>query len=368
MTILDAAVKRTVLYDQHQKLGARLIPFGGFQMPVQYSGILKEHNAVRERAGLFDLSHMGQFILEGEDVAAWADTLTVNAISTIKPFAARYNVFCNEVGGALDDVIFYRLPERWLLVVNASNADKMWKHLNSHLGSFDVKIANLHGKNALIAIQGPKSVEMLSRIVDADLAVMKYYSCTETTVLNQPAVVARTGYTGEDGFELFVDSGCASEIWQRLLTENGAAGLEPAGLGARDVLRLEAGMPLYGHELTEDITPMQAGLVWAIKFSKPEFIGKKALQQQKESDSYRRIVGLIVTGRAPAREGYRVLYQGGPTGEIRSGSLGPSVGNRNIATALLEKEAAVPGQRVEVEIRGTLHEAEIVALPFYKRS
>jgi len=367
MSTIQDSIRRTALYDAHKKRGAKLIPFGGFEMPVQYSSILKEHDAVRRRAGLFDLSHMGQFLLEGDDVVAWADALTVNAVSTMKPLQARYNIFCNAEGGAHDDVIFYRLPNRWLLVVNASNADKMWAHLNAHLGDSAVNLTNLHGTNALIAIQGPQSVNMLSSAVDADLGAMKYYSCIETSAYGYRAIVARTGYTGEDGFELFIGSECAVEIWDRLLRENEAEGLEPAGLGARDVLRLEAGMPLYGHEMCEEITPIQAGLDWAVKFSKPQFIGKEALQAQKAGDTYRRIAALILAGRAPAREGYPVFVHGEPIGEIRSGSLGPSVGNRNIATALLDKDASSVGQNVQVEIRGTPHEAHIVSLPFYKR-
>jgi aminomethyltransferase len=362
------AAKRTALYDDHVRLGARMIPFGGFDMPVQYTSILKEHEAVRHRAGLFDLSHMGQFVLEGENVAAWADELTINAVSTMKPGQARYNIFTNERGGAHDDVIFYKLPDRWLLVVNASNADKMWAHLNTNLGNSGVKLTSLHGQNALIAIQGPKSVDMLKPHVDADIKGLKYYFCTEAKVYGKRAVIARTGYTGEDGFELFVDGADAQEIWNALLRENAQAGLVAAGLGARDVLRLEAGMPLYGHELTEEITPLQAGLNWAVKLSKPNFTGKAALEAQKNADDYARIVGIVMDGRAPAREGYHVFLGDRRVGEIRSGSIAPSVQNKNIATALVEKQAAAPGTPVVVHIRGTAYGATVVELPFYKRS
>lgn len=360
--------KRTALYDEHVRLGARMIPFGGFDMPVQYSGILKEHEAVRHRAGLFDLSHMGQFILEGENVAAWADELTVNAVSTMKPGQARYNIFTNEHGGAHDDVIFYRLPDRWLLVVNAGNADKMWAHLNANLRDSGVKLTSYHGSNALIAIQGPKSVEMLGPHADIDVSALKYYFCAEANVYGKRAIVARTGYTGEDGFELFVDGGDAAPIWNALLRDNGGEGLIPAGLGSRDVLRLEAGMPLYDHELTEEITPLQAGLNWAVKFSKPSFTGKQALQAQHDADTYPRIVGIVMDGRAPAREGYHVFLGDRRVGEIRSGSVGPSVQNKNIATALVEKEASAPGTALVVHIRGTAYGATVVQLPFYKRS
>jgi aminomethyltransferase len=361
-------MKRTALYNEHVNLSARLIPFGGFDIPVQYQSILQEHEAVRKAAGLFDLSHMGQFILEGDGVAEWADRLTVNAVPTMKPWQARYNIFTNERGGAHDDVIFYRLPDRWLLVVNAGNADKMWKHLNDSVGGSDVKLTSLHGRNALIAIQGPRSVAMLQPHSDADLNGLKYYFCTEGHVYGKKAVIARTGYTGEDGFELFVDGADAPEIWTKLLAGNAGNGLIPAGLGARDVLRLEAGMPLYGHELTEEIGPLQAGLAWVVKMNKPEFPGKASLEDQQSRDDYPRIVGIVMDGRAPAREGYHVFLGEKRVGEIRSGSIGPSVANKSIGTALVEKEAATPGTDVVVHIRGTAYGAKVVELPFYKRS
>jgi aminomethyltransferase len=360
-------LKRTALHDDHVALGARMVPFGGFEMPVQYAGILKEHEAVRKRAGLFDLSHMGQFFLRGEDVAGWADALTINAVATMKPHQARYNVFCNELGGAHDDVIFYRLDGRWLLVVNASNADKMWTHLEKERVA-NISLSNEHGKNALIAIQGPKSVAMLQPHVDVDLASLKYYFCAEGTAFGRPAIIARTGYTGEDGFELFLDGADASGIWNALLRDHAGEGLEPCGLGARDVLRLEAGMPLYGHELTEEISPVQAGITWAVKLSKPAFIGRNALAEQIEHDDYPRIAGLMMEGRAPAREGYRVFRAGKDVGEVRSGSVAPALGNRSIATALLAKDAATVGSELEVEIRGGKHAATVVQMPFYKRA
>ena len=336
-------------------------------MPIQYSSILKEHDAVRHRAGLFDLSHMGQFWLTGDSVAQWADTLTINAVATMKPWQARYNIFCNDDGGAHDDTIFYRVGQRWLLVVNASNATKMWQHLNAHLPPDGVALRNDHGRAALIAIQGPRSVAILQPHVDVDVAALRYYFCTEGNVDGVPAIIARTGYTGEDGFELFVAGDAAPELWRSLLRDGAEAGLEPCGLGARDVLRLEAGMPLYGHELTEEITPVQAGQSWALKMSKPTFIGKAALAEQIERDDFSRIVGLMMQDRAPAREGYRVTRDGAAVGEVRSGSIAPSVGNKHIATALVERSAATLGTVVEVEIRGTAHAANVVPLPFYKR-
>ena len=368
-TDASGALRRTALHDAHRALGARMVPFGGYEMPVQYTSILKEHEAVRKRAGLFDLSHMGQFTLTGENVGAWADALTVNKVATMKPGQARYNIFTNERGGAHDDVIFYRLDDnRWLLVVNASNVDKMWDVVRAAPVA-GVEMANLHGERALIAIQGPRSVEWLQPYVDADLAALKYYACAETSVkgTREPIVIARTGYTGEDGFELFLPSDEATGVWDLLLTENRRHGLEACGLGARDVLRLEAGMPLYGHEMTEEITPLQAGLAWAIKFDKPVFPGKQALLAQRDAGDYARIAGLVMEGKVPARSGYPVFAKGENVGEIRSGSWGPSV-EKNIATALVEPGAAAEGTALEVEVRGVRHRAAVAALPFYKRA
>jgi aminomethyltransferase len=362
----DEVLRRTALFDVHRALGARIVPFGGFEMPVQYAGILAEHDAVRSRAGLFDLSHMAQFELRGADVGAWADALTVNNVATMKPFQARYNIFTNARGGAHDDVIFYRLPDRWLLIVNAANAGKMWALLAA-AASGDVRLTNRHGEDALIAIQGPRSVAILAPFVDGDIAAMKYYTCIETTVGGYRAVVARTGYTGEDGFELFVPGDAAVGIWDALLDAGRAEGLAPCGLGARDVLRLEAGMPLYGHEMDEDITPLQAGLAWAIKFAKPAFTGKDALLAQAAADTYPRIAGVRLDGRVPLRAGYRVVRDGADVGEIRSGSIGPSAGNASIGTALVDAASATAGTRLGVAIRGTEHSASIVSLPFYKR-
>lgn len=360
-------LRRTALHAEHKALGAKLVPYAGFEMPVQYAGVLKEHDAVRNRAGLFDLSHMGQFILEGPNVAEWAETLTINAVASMKPMQARYNIFCNAQGGAHDDTIFYRLENRWLLVVNGANADKMWAHLTANRAD-DVHLTNLHGRNALVAIQGPKALEMLQPHIDVDLSSVKYYFCAEGKVYGKNAVIARTGYTGEDGFEIFVEGADGPQIWNGLLADHGAEGLEPCGLGSRDVLRLEAGMPLYGHELTEEITPVQAGLTWALKTSKPEFIGRNVLVEQMERDEFSRIAGFVMDGRAPAREGYKVFVGDREVGEVRSGSPAPSVENKNIGTALLAKDAATVGTRIAVDIRGTKHDATVVALPFYKRA
>jgi len=360
---------RTALYDEHVALGARLVPFGGFEMPVSYAGILREHDAVRGRAGIFDLSHMAQYELRGSGVGAWADELTSNDVATMKPLQARYNIFTNDGGGCRDDVLFYRLDaERWLLVVNAANAAKMWPYLAARCeGRDDVVLRSRHGSNALVAVQGPRSVELVAPLCDLDVSGMKYYSCAEGRVDGAPAIVARTGYTGEDGFEIFIDGAAAPALWRRLLEGGAALGVEPAGLGARDVLRLEAGMPLYGHELDETISPVAGGQHWAVKTRKPAFPGRDAILAQVADDNYDRIAGIVLEGRVPAREGYAVFAGGARVGTVRSGSLAPSVGNKNVATALVCKDASAVGTLLEVEVRGTRHGATVVPLPFYKR-
>jgi aminomethyltransferase len=362
------ALRRTALFEAHRALGARIVPFAGFEMPVQYAGILKEHYAVRNRAGLFDLSHMAQFGFWGPNVGAWADALCVNHVATMKPLQARYNIFCNAQGGAHDDVIWYRLDDdRWLLVVNGANAEKMWNVVSAHPAA-GVKMTNMHGERALIAVQGPRAVAIVGELLpDAAPASMKYYSCRETRFGDKPIVLARTGYTGEDGFELMVESRDALAIWDAVLDAGRPHGLEPCGLGARDMLRLEAGMPLYGQEMTEEIGPLQAGLGWAVKFDKPEFVGREALLAQSEANTFDRIVGLTMEGKVPARSHYPVHFNGAVVGDVRSATLAPSYGGKQIATALVPVAAAEAGTTIDVEIRGTAYPATVTAMPFYKR-
>ncbi|MDE2573321.1 MAG: glycine cleavage system aminomethyltransferase GcvT [bacterium] len=362
-----AAQRQTVLYDEHRALAARMVPFGGFSMPVQYESILKEHDAVRKRAGLFDLSHMAQYFFTGADAGAWLDGLTVNHVANMRHGQARYNVFTNERGGAHDDVIVYRFDdERWMVVVNAGNAEKMLAYLRERLPA-GVEFVSKHGINANIALQGPLSQRLLAPFADVDLAGVKYYTSRECVVDGAPAILARTGYTGEDGFEIFVDGEHAPRIWRALLQAGRADGVIACGLGARDVLRLEAGMPLYGHELSEEITPVQAGLAWVVKFDKPAFVGREPLERQARADQYARIVGVKAADGPPLREGYLVKHEDLPLGEMRSGAPSPTLGG-NIGTALVAKQAAAPGTRIAVEIRAREYPAEVVALPFYKRA
>ena len=362
----DAPLRRTALFELHRALGARIVPFAGFEMPVQYSGIIAEHDAVRARAGLFDLSHMAQFELAGNDVAGWLDELTVNRVATMGFNQARYNVFCSESGGTHDDVIVYRLASSWLVVCNAANARKMWSYLEERRRG-DVRLTNRHGERALVALQGPRSAPILQPLVDVALDDLRPYTCIAAVFGGLPLLVARTGYTGEDGFELFVEAESALAVWEALRDAGRTAGLVPCGLGARDMLRLEAGMPLYGHELDEQVTPLQAGLDWVVKLAKSRFIGKQALAQQAAEDRYARIAGLVLADRVPARPGYRVRRDGVDVGEVRSGTIAPSLNGKSIATALVERESAALGTALGIVVRGAEHAATVVALPFYQR-
>jgi aminomethyltransferase len=362
---VDAAIARTPLYDVHVGLGAKMSPFGGFLMPISYTGIIQEHDAVRGAVGMFDLSHMGQFIVRGDGAAAWLDSLTCNDVASMKPNQARYNVFTNDRGGAMDDAIIYRLDGRWLVVVNASNAPKMWASLSAGVPDA-VTIEDRTPRTALIALQGPRSYELLQPLTGVDLANIKYYYAAEGDVADFPAEIARTGYTGEDGFELFVAAEAAEPLWRTLMGEAGRVGMIPAGLGARDVLRLEAGMPLYGHELEEDISPLSAGLDWVVKLGK-QFRGRDALAAQAADGRYPRIAGIVMDGKTPARAGYQVFHGGAHAGDVRSGSPAPSVGGKNIGTVLVPADAAQPGTRLEVEVRGQRQGCLVVPLPFYKR-
>jgi aminomethyltransferase len=315
---------------------------------------------------MFDLSHMGQILVSGDKAAIWLDGLTSNEVATMRLNQARYNIVTNSKGGAHDDVIIYRLPEYWLLVVNAANTDKIWHLLEAGRPS-GVTLENRTSRSCLIALQGPRAVDVLQAICDVNLADLKYYYATSATVSGVRVEVARTGYTGEDGFEVFASAAEAEQLWDAFTNAGQSFGLLPAGLGARDVLRLEAGMPLYGHELDENITPLQAGLGWAVKLGKSEFTGREPLRKQRVDDSYDRIVGLVMEGKAPARSGYDVFHENQRIGEVRSGSPAPAFGGKNIATALIRKEASAPGTKLMVEIRGAQHPATVVPMPFYKR-
>jgi aminomethyltransferase len=367
MTETSAAVHQTPLRDRHEALGAKLIEFGGWFMPVQYSGILDEHRAVRERAGLFDLSHMGELFVEGGEAGrALAFALMTNP-PALTEGRAHYSMICAPDGGIIDDLIVYRLgPERFLVVANASNAPVVSDALAERLEGFKAVLDDRTLAMALVAIQGPRSVEILAPLTDVDLGALRYYAIAEGTVDGIPALVARTGYTGEDGFEVFVENARAAQLWDTLTAAGSAHGMLPIGLGARDTLRLEAGMPLYGNELDRSTNPFEAGLGRVVKLDKSEdFVGRTALEKAAADGPTRRLVGLVMQGRGIARHGYPVH---GPAGDgiVTSGTHSPTLG-KAIAMAYVAPADAEPGTIVDVEIRDQRVAAEVVALPFYRR-
>jgi aminomethyltransferase len=361
---------RTPLAEQHRALGARTAPFAGWDMPIQYTGIVDEHRAVRTAAGLFDLSHMGELWLTGPgagDALAWALTTDPRTLAVGR---AHYAMICAPDGGILDDLVVYRLgEERFLVVPNAGNRARVTAEVLARSSGHACTVDDASLRTALVAVQGPRSVELLTpHVRGIEPAALEYYGCADATVCGMPAVVARTGYTGEDGFELFVPWEAAPTVWQTLLDAGAAAGLKPIGLGARDTLRLEAGMPLYGQELTEATTPFAAGLGRVVKFDKPgDFVGRAALAAAAATTPTHLLGGLRLLERGIARTGMTVYAAAGTTGTVTSGTQSPTLG-RSIAMAYLPAAAATPGTRVEIGIRDSRVAAEVVPLPFYKRN
>ncbi|MEU9981122.1 glycine cleavage system aminomethyltransferase GcvT [Streptomyces sp. NPDC050856] len=369
---MSNAPRLTALDAVHRSLGATMTDFAGWDMPLRYGSERDEHNAVRTKAGLFDLSHMGEITVTGPRAAALLDHALVGNIGGVAVGRARYTMICREDGGILDDLIVYRLGEsEYLVVANASNAQTVLDALTERADGFDAEVRDDRDAYALLAVQGPESPGILASLTDADLDGLRYYAGLPGTVAGVPALIARTGYTGEDGFELFVEPRHAEKLW-RALTEAGApVGLIPCGLSCRDTLRLEAGMPLYGHELTTSLTPFDAGLGRVVKFDKEgDFVGREALRDaagRAEADPPRKLVGLVAQGRRVPRAGMAVVAGGAVIGEVTSGAPSPTLG-RPIAMAYVDAAHAAPGtEGVGVDIRGTHEPYEVVALPFYKR-
>ena len=364
----ESTLHLTPLNDRHVALRARMIDFAGWLMPVQYAGILEEHRAVRERAGLFDLSHMGELFVEGPEAGAALASALVTNPPALADGRAHYSMIVDPDGGIIDDLIVYRLaPDRFLVVANASNARTVSDALAERLAGFKAVLDDRSLAMALVAIQGPRSLEIVRPLTDVDLDALRYYAIAEGTVAGIPALVARTGYTGEDGFEVFVDTGRAVELWDAMMLAGADHGLAPIGLGARDTLRLEAGMPLYGNELDRSTNPFEANLGRVVKFDKAgDFVGRAALERVARDGVARRLVGLVMRGRGIARHGYPVHAGNRPTGIVTSGTQSPSLGEA-IAMAYVATTDAEPGTMVDVEIRGQRVPAEVVALPFYQR-
>lgn len=359
-------MKSTPLFAEHEKLGASFTDFGGWNMPVRYGSDLTEHHAVRNSAGLFDISHMSEFWVSGKDAGAFLDHALVNPPSEIAIGRAKYNLLVNEDGGALDDLIVYRIGEQeFLVIANASNREVVREALNARVtGSVTVEDQSDHW--ALVAVQGPKATEILQKICDIDLQPLKYYSIAKGKVAGGAAYLCRTGYTGEDGFEVLVPASEVSKVWNEILAA-GKDEIMACGLAARDTLRLEAGMPLYGHELGSELTPYNAGLGRSVKLGR-DFVGSRALEKASQEPANPKLFGLVGEGKRAARADYEVFLPGSdkPIGKITSGALSPTLGYP-VAMAYLDPEGLEVGSVVEVDIRGTRTEFKISALPFYKR-
>jgi len=361
-----ANYKRTSLYAEHKALGARLIPFGGWEMPVEYSGIAKEHTAVRTAAGLFDVSHMGEFEVRGPEALDLIQVISTNDASKLVDGQAQYSAMAYPHGGVVDDLLVYRHnAEHFMVVVNAANIDKDFEWMNSH-NQLDASIDNVSDDVTLLALQGPKAIDILQPWTDVPLAGLAYYHFSRGKVLNVDAIVSRTGYTGEDGFELYFSAGKSEPVWKGILEAGGPLGLLPAGLGARNTLRLEAKMLLFGNDMDGTTTLLEAGLGWIVKFDKGQFIGRDALLKQKQEGVRRRLVGFEMLGRDIARDRYPVFIHGREAGHVTSGS--PSITlKKNIGLAYLPAEHASIGASFHVSVRSKLSEARIVRTPFYKR-
>ncbi len=366
MTQQSSVPSRTPLHDVHVRLGAKMVPFAGFEMPVQYpAGITAEHRSVRESVGLFDVSHMGEFLVRGLGAVDFINHVTTNDVGALEVGQAHYSTILNEQGTIVDDCLVYRFDDHLMMVVNASNKDKDLEHIRAHIHDFGCSIEDVSSAIALLALQGPLAQEVLSRHTDVDLDAIRYYHFSVGTVAGVPdVIVSRTGYTGEDGFELYFDASRAVELWNTLTADGTVA---PTGLGARDTLRLEMGMALYGNDIDDTTTPYEAALGWLVKLKKGDFVGKAALERQKAAGIPRKLVGFTISDRAFPRHGYPVLYNGEPSGEVRSGTMSPSLGIP-IGTAYLPLDAAREGTEFEIEIRGKRVLAVVQKMPFYKNA
>jgi aminomethyltransferase len=362
-------LKRTPLFDIHRELGARLVEFGGWEMPVQYTGIVEEHRAVRQRAGLFDVSHMGELRLDGAGALDFLQVLVPNDVARLAVQQALYTQICRPDGGTLDDLLIYRLGEMsYMVVVNAGTTTKDWEwFVQQASGHVGFTLDNVSDETGLIALQGPLAPTILQPLTDTALDTIKYYRCVRGEVAGVPAIISRTGYTGEDGFELYAAAGDTPRLWRAVMEAGAPHGLLPAGLGARDTLRLEAGYCLYEHELTEQITPLEAGLGWTVKLEKGcDFIGRGALAQELRQGLRRQLVGIELRERGVPRAGYPILRDGQPIGELTSGTFAPTL-ERPVGMGYVPPAHAEPGTEVAIEIRGKLVAAAIVPLPFYRR-
>ena len=361
----DSALK-TPLYDWHQSHGGRIVEFGGWMMPVLYTSIVEEHHAVRQRVGLFDISHMGRLTFDGPDTLPWLEHLTTNHVAKLAENQIQYSLMANGGGGLIDDVLVYRMPYGYAMVCNASNRMHVLNQLERHRENLDARLTDRTLDTAMIGVQGPKALETLQPLFNGPLDGVKYYHLTMGRVLGDvDTVVSRTGYTGEDGFELMIPNSSAVRVWEALMESGRKHGALPCGLGSRDTLRLEASMPLYGHELNETVTPYAAGLGWAVKLDKGDFVGRDALLGAKVRPGQARI-GLKLEGKRIARQGAEIFRNGQLVGLVSSGTFAPTL-EQSLAMALVDPASAVTGTSLTVDVRGRSEAAVVVPLPFYRR-
>ena len=362
-TTTAAPLKRTPLRDVHVAAGARMVPFGGWEMPVQYTGIVDEHRAVRRAAGLFDISHMGEFEVEGPGALAAIQRLCTNDASGLAVGQVQYSLLCYPEGGVVDDLTLYRLADdRFMLTVNASNIDKDWAWVIEHGGR--ARWTNVSAETGLLAVQGPKAEEIVQRLADGDVTRLAYYHFARGSVAGVPALISRTGYTGEDGFELYVPASRAEPLWRAVLDAGRPHGLQPIGLGARDTLRLEMKFSLYGNDIDESSNPLEAGLGWVVKPAKGDFLGRDAIEAHRARGVARRLVGFEMVEPSVPRHGYRLLHDGTAVGVDTSGSYGPAV-ERYIGMGYVPATMSSIGSEVDVEIRGKSCPARVARTPFH---
>ena len=365
---MSEELKKTPLNAVHRALGGKMVDFGGWDMPVQYpAGVIEEHMATRTRAGLFDVSHMGEMWVEGPDAIPFVNRLTTNDVTKLVDGQAHYSAFTNEKGGVVDDLLVYRFgPEKLLLVVNAGTTDKDWEWITSHKGIDEVVLTNASKDYCQIAIQGPKAVGILQELTDTPLEPIKYYHFTTGKVDDVEAIISRTGYTGEDGFEVYAASDKAEQIWNKMLETGKEASILPCGLAARKTLRLESAMSLYGHELDDDISTLEANLGWITKLDKGNFVGRDAIADLKSNGLKRKLVGFEMKEPGIARDGFDVYLEDEKVGVVTSGSPAPFL-KKNIGLAFVPTEFANVGQQITIDVRGKKLLAEIVPTPFYRR-
>ena len=365
---MSTDLKSTALEQIHIALGAKMVPFAGYNMPVQYSGLRQEHAAVRERAGMFDVSHMGEFFVEGPDAIPFLQKVTSNDVSKLIPGKIQYSCFPNEQGGIVDDLLVYCFSEEhFLLVVNASNMDKDWNHLQNYTSGFEVELSNKSDDYSLLAVQGPKATEILQTLTQVNLNEIRYYNFIIGRIAGiEEVIISATGYTGAGGFELYVPNEHAAKLWNSVIEAGEPYGLLPAGLGARDTLRLEMGMCLYGNDIDDTTSPLEAGLGWTTKFSK-DFISSQTFAKQKEEGLSKKLVGFEMIDRGIPRHGYEIAKNGKVVGRVTSGTASPSTG-KNIGMGYVPIELSAEGSEFDVLIRNKSIKAQVVKLPFYKKS